>query len=1116
MADSGSRDEILRRVGLFLSERDPDTLLEPAAERAATALRGRTDNPYEGITRMDIQDGYALGLFYWLRSGLQPPAAAARDREECTVYFRALMATAPSCVPEEIRDEILADPTEHKGLRVLEELSLATRAEEVYERSRADRDLTLLDESIALATRLLTLDPKSARMPHYYAALSHRCRDRHEWTGAPENLEAAIAWARAAVEVAEPGSATAADYWALLDSLFAGQLERTGDPVILDDLVETRRSRVAAWRGSQVVAAEIRLLLAKALLRRFDERHDAADRREAVRQLPPGAAGDLHEKPQTLVDRFVLLQACFSPDDSLVDKSDLIEAGRAALGGLPAEDGRVQDLQVNTAFVTLHRYKQDGDSMDLLSALDLARAAVEALSDEDERQVPALRVLADALMERHEQETRTAHALGIGVPRPTDLDHALRHLRRCVDLTPPGHPQQHLALRGLGDALVGGADTDDRPELLSEAIDAYGSAFAAATGPSERAESLRKRAIAFHHRYRASGQEADLDEAVELCRRAVATALSGSPEETVARLGLAEKLAERLERHPEREDDRRWAMEIYRAISADTGEGPVARMTAARSWGRVMHRAQRYDEALEGYDAMLALLPEVAPVELAEGDRMRRAEEWSRTPTMAATCAVAAGRPERALELVEGVRLLTAPGAGTAIGDVDALRQRRPDLAAQVDAAQRGLAESEHGPDVACLPLGITVVRKGSQERRLGREAAARTWQRTVAQVREAPGFEWFLAPARFDRLRRAADAGPAAVPLASPDRCDVLLLTDEGIRSLPLQVTQDEVLEHVNRYREVLHALRPGSTLRRRQEAEEGLARMLTWLWHGTVRPTLDALGLLAPRRHDDPHHRPHLWWSPSGLFSHFPLHAAAEGAGHGAMDHVVSSYAPSLRLLAGHNADIDRHKARERSPRLLAVGVSDPSGLPNQPLKHVPVEMATVSRAFPEHERTLLTEEAATVSAVRAALPHHHWLHFACHAGQVPSHPASSRLYLYDGALDVSGIRHLDLRGSRLAVLSACETATSGITLMDEGLYLGGAMHVAGCPDVVATLWRVGDRSAAQVVEALYAHLLRSGEPDSRHVATALHLAALELRARAPDLYSSWASFVHIGVGR
>lgn len=182
---------------------------------------------------------------------------------------------------------------------------------------------------------------------------------------------------------------------------------------------------------------------------------------------------------------------------------------------------------------------------------------------------------------------------------------------------------------------------------------------------------------------------------------------------------------------------------------------------------------------------------------------------------------------------------------------------------------------------------------------------------------------------------------------------------------------------------------------------------------------------------------------------------------------------------------------------------------------LPKVSWELAAVTGAFPEPRVTVLADAEATVSAVKAALPDHDWLHFACHGRQYPRDPSASRLYLHDGSLSVRDLRWAELQRSRLAVLSACQTATSGTTLLNEGLHLGAAVHIAGCRQVVGTLWTVGDSSAAQVVDRFYKHLSIDGEPDASRAATALHRAVGELRAESPDL-CTWAPFVHIGAGQ
>jgi hypothetical protein len=358
-------------------------------------------------------------------------------------------------------------------------------------------------------------------------------------------------------------------------------------------------------------------------------------------------------------------------------------------------------------------------------------------------------------------------------------------------------------------------------------------------------------------------------------------------------------------------------------VAGNERAGIEAQVSAARSWGQLLYDVGRFDDALEGYDTMIALMPNVAPVGLADADRMRRVERWEGLAGRAIGCAIAAGHPERAVELLERTRMVTAPAIRVAAADLEALRRRRPDLAAAVDARHEDLARATPGNDVSFMPVGITLVTDGMHDRRGRLEAAARAWHDTVAQVRKVPEFSRFLMPARFDDLRQAAGAVPVAIPIVSTSRCDVLLITVDGVDVLPLPVTEDEVIDWANRYVRVLMDINEGTpSLARRTAVEDELGQILAWLWDGTVAPTLDALGFSDRVGGDE---WPHLRWSGAGVFSLFPLHAAGSTPEDGAMDRVRSSYAPSLRLLAHLQAEASDPGVAQNPPRLLAVGLSN-----------------------------------------------------------------------------------------------------------------------------------------------------------------------------------------------
>jgi CHAT domain-containing protein len=81
--------------------------------------------------------------------------------------------------------------------------------------------------------------------------------------------------------------------------------------------------------------------------------------------------------------------------------------------------------------------------------------------------------------------------------------------------------------------------------------------------------------------------------------------------------------------------------------------------------------------------------------------------------------------------------------------------------------------------------------------------------------------------------------------------------------------------------------------------------------------------------------------------------------------------------------------------------------------------------------------------------------------------------------GVLSADAISQLDLRRLRLAVLSACETGLGDVA-GGEGVFgLQRAFHVAGCRNVVASLWKVDDEATAALMELFYRNLWHPGKP-------------------------------------
>ncbi|HHH42033.1 MAG TPA: CHAT domain-containing protein, partial [Chloroflexi bacterium] len=167
------------------------------------------------------------------------------------------------------------------------------------------------------------------------------------------------------------------------------------------------------------------------------------------------------------------------------------------------------------------------------------------------------------------------------------------------------------------------------------------------------------------------------------------------------------------------------------------------------------------------------------------------------------------------------------------------------------------------------------------------------------------------------------------------------------------------------------------------------------------------------------------------------------------------------------------------EYAPRLRRIFALVPP-----PLPYAQAELQSVADLWTAPADLFYGDEA-TLDALAKALPGAHYAHFACHGSFDPENPAASALHLAGG--DRLALRDLNtprweeaLRGLRLAVLSACQTAIVDFRdLPEEAFGLPAGFLAAGVLAVVGSLWPVNDRSTALLMHRLY-ELHLQGDPE------------------------------------
>jgi CHAT domain-containing protein/tetratricopeptide (TPR) repeat protein len=249
-------------------------------------------------------------------------------------------------------------------------------------------------------------------------------------------------------------------------------------------------------------------------------------------------------------------------------------------------------------------------------------------------------------------------------------------------------------------------------------------------------------------------------------------------------------------------------------------------------------------------------------------------------------------------------------------------------------------------------------------------------------------------------------------------------------------------------------------------------------------------------------------------GPLAHIPFETFLDPAGEawGASKRIA--YGPSTSVLlalerrgsAAHQARAVLAVGNPTVERIVGTGAAD--GLrtaPHRPLPYAEAEAREVYRLFRDQGAAMLLGGRATVERWLGLEPgRYRLLHFATHAVVSDRRPADTHLVLSGGSLDLAAIRHLDLQ-AELVTLSACETGL-GQRLRGEGVIgLSHAFLAAGARRVLVTLWRVRDRSAADLMGDFYREL-RAGHPAEE--------ALRRVRARrVTDHPSQWAPFILVG---
>lgn len=140
---------------------------------------------------------------------------------------------------------------------------------------------------------------------------------------------------------------------------------------------------------------------------------------------------------------------------------------------------------------------------------------------------------------------------------------------------------------------------------------------------------------------------------------------------------------------------------------------------------------------------------------------------------------------------------------------------------------------------------------------------------------------------------------------------------------------------------------------------------------------------------------------------------------------------------------------------------------GNPTNDLKHAEEEAIAVAKHL--ENTNLILGDNATKDRIMKEITGKEILHFSCHGKFNPFNPAFSGVLLSDGNLTAIDFMDLEINAN-LAVISACETALSKFTKGDEVEGLVRAIQYGGGRFVIASLWKVANKSTKELFLKFY----------------------------------------------
>jgi CHAT domain-containing protein/tetratricopeptide (TPR) repeat protein len=557
----------------------------------------------------------------------------------------------------------------------------------------------------------------------------------------------------------------------------------------------------------------------------------------------------------------------------------------------------------------------------------------------------------------------------------------------------------------------------------------------------------------------AQGEDSDpaaLEEALDLARRAEASHMDLPPDRLGIRTLLA-RLAGQLHELTGQGDSEEITKQFREATSEAAALSSETTVRMAGSWGRWALRQRRPIDAVEALEAGIRAGDEIIGHQVSWQDR----EIWlgyrqSLTADLALAL-VMTGQPERAVEVLDsGRRGWLTEGLRAAKDAQLKLAGVPPELIGRLDQARADLraalfASTGSDPDAR----GTLAQTRGTVRSARAALAAAE------AEIREV--LPDYGRPRSYAQIAETVTAQPL-VYLAAAETSGLVLLIDPRTKTLswelPSQLRSEALLGPLATYL--------GPTGSPGISSGNGAAGRPAAEWRSVLEATADWLGeTLMPTLLRITEGMTAMLVISIGHLALLPLHLArrADSSAPTGYRYLIDDRSiatlPSAAYMPADATDDSRVGTAVPAAVIEAWDPFLPGARKEAPL---------VTRWFGQQARSV-PPQAATRGSVLAAMREASVVHVACHGLADPLNPLDSALLL--GPAERVTVRDLLADPGftpGLVVLSACQSAMSGVRLPDEAMSLPAALLIAGAAAAIGSLWAVPDAPTTLLMARFY----------------------------------------------